>query len=162
MCIYLKKRVIRLSDTPRNIALGLAIGAGVSFSPIMFTHFIQGIIIAYILRANIAAAIIGTAVGNPWTFPFIWWASLSLGSAIFTAVGMPVEASLPDNVTLSALWDMLFDDPMRLFMPWMLGGYILCIALIAGLYPLYLALVKAAQAARQRVLERKVQTGDTP
>ena len=92
---HFKHRVLRLSDTPRNIALGLAIGAGVSFSPIMFTHFIQGGILSFILRANIPAAIIGTAVGNPWTFPFIWWASLELGSEIFTAIGMPVDASPP-------------------------------------------------------------------
>ncbi|PPR66964.1 MAG: hypothetical protein CFH02_01559, partial [Alphaproteobacteria bacterium MarineAlpha3_Bin1] len=28
--------------------------------------------LAWIIRTNILAAAIGTAVGNPWTFPFIW------------------------------------------------------------------------------------------
>jgi len=145
---------MRLSDTPRNIALGLAIGAGVSFSPIMFTHFIQGGILAFIFRANIPAAIIGTAVGNPWTFPFIWWASLSLGSTIFSLIGMPVEASPPDDMTLSLLWDMLRNDPMRVAFPWLLGGYILCVIVTAGLYPIYLNLIKGAKRARKAVLER--------
>ena len=152
---HLKHRVLRLSDTPRNIALGLAIGAGVSFSPIMFTHFIQGAILAFILRANIPASLIGTAVGNPWTFPFIWWASLALGSAIFNAIGMPVDASPPDDMTLSMLWDMIKNDPMRVAMPWLVGGYILCVIVTAILYPIYLSMIKAAKHARTAVIKRK-------
>ena len=54
----LKQRILRMSDTPRNIALGLAFGAGVSFSPIMFTHFIQAAFLAFIFRANIPASLI--------------------------------------------------------------------------------------------------------
>ena len=153
---HLRHRVLRLSDTPRNIALGLAIGAGVSFSPIMFTHFIQGAILAFILRANIPASLIGTAVGNPWTFPFIWWASLELGSEIFTALGMPVDASPPDEVTLIMLWEMLWNDPMRVALPWLVGGYILCVIVTIGLYPIYLSLIKGAKRARAAVIKRKV------
>jgi len=155
MSIYLKNRVLRLSDTPRNIALGLAIGAGISFSPIMFTHFIQGGIIAFIMRANIPAALIGTVIGNPWTFPFIWWASITLGAALFSSFGFPAEANIPNDVTLSLLWNMLWNDPMRLFMPWMLGGYLICVIVIAITYPFYLSLIKGAQSARQKVLQRK-------
>lgn len=150
-----KHRVSRLDDTSRNIALGLAIGAGISFSPLMFTHFIQAAIIALIMRANIPAALIGTALGNPWTFPFIWWASLYLGSTIFNALGVPVEANLPAEVSLPILWDMLWHEPMRLLAPWMLGGYLLCLIVIALSYPLYLNLIKAAKLARTKALQRK-------
>jgi len=152
---YIKHRILRLSDTPRNIALGLAFGAGVSFSPLMMTHFIQGGILAYIFRANIPAAFIGTFIGNPWTFPFIWWASISLGAAIFSFFGLPADANIPDNVTLSMLWDMLRHDPMRLFAPWMLGGYCLCVIVIVALYPLYSTMIKAAHKARETVIKRK-------
>ena len=154
LATYLKHRVLRLSDTPRNIALGLAIGAGVSFSPLMFTHFIQGAIIAFVLRANIPAALIGTIIGNPWTFPVIWWASITLGSIMFSTFGFPADHNIPDVVTTSILWDMLWHDPMRLLMPWMLGGYILCAIVIALTYPLYLWLIKAAQSARAKVMQR--------
>lgn len=154
--LYLKHRILRINDTPHNIALGLAIGAGVSFSPLMMTHLIQGGIFAFIFRANIPAALIGTIIGNPWTFPFIWYASLSLGSALFGLIGMPVDASPPADVNLSMIRDMLFDDPLRLFLPWMLGGYILCIAVIAALYPLYLYLINLAN----RIKARKKQPSD--
>jgi hypothetical protein len=36
-------------------------------------HFVLSALLAYIARANIIASAIGTVVGNPWTFPFIWW-----------------------------------------------------------------------------------------
>ena len=152
---YIKHRILRLSDSPRNIALGLAIGAGVSFSPIMTTHFLQAGCIAYILRANIPASLIGTILGNPWTFPFIWWSSLSLGSFIFSAIGMPVEASPPENMTLGTLWDMLLTEPLRIAFPMLLGGYILCIIAIITTYPIYLSLVKGAKRARVAVIQRK-------
>jgi len=152
---YLKHRILRLDDTPHNIALGLALGAGVSFSPLMMTHLIQGGIFAFIFRANIPAALIGTVVGNPWTFPFIWWLSLAVGSAIFTAIGMPIEASPPVDMSLSKLWEMLRHDPMRIALPWLLGGYILCVIVTAGLYPIYLNLIRGAQRARTNVLKHK-------
>lgn len=41
-------------------------------TPFVGLHFIISAILAYVVRANILASAIGTAVGNPWTFPFIW------------------------------------------------------------------------------------------
>ena len=35
---------------------------------------------AFVVRGNYLAAAIGTAVGNPWTFPFIWAGTYRLGS----------------------------------------------------------------------------------
>jgi len=148
---YIKHRILRLPDSTRNIALGLAIGAGVSFSPLMATHFIQAALLAFILRANIPASLIGTFFGNPWTFPFIWWASLSLGSFLFGIMGMPIDASPPEHMTLSILWDMIISDPMRIALPWLLGGYLLMAVSIPLIYPLYFALIKGAKAAREKV-----------
>jgi len=41
-------------------------------TPFVGLHFVLSAILAYVMRANILASAIGTAVGNPWTFPFIW------------------------------------------------------------------------------------------
>lgn len=150
VCAYFKHRVLRLSDTARNIALGLAIGAGVSFSPLIMTHLIHAALFAFIARANIAAALIGTLIGNPWTFPFIWWASITLGSYLFGAFGLPASTALPDNITFNIIWDLIWHDPARIFMPWMVGGYLLCAIIIAVLYPIYFYLVRSAQRARTK------------
>ena len=77
--IYLKHRLGRLPGTPYSIAAGFACGAAISFTPFVGFHFFLGGIWAWILRANILASVIGTAVGNPWTFPFIWIWLYTLG-----------------------------------------------------------------------------------
>ena len=78
--IYLKHRLGRLPGTPYSIAAGFACGAAISFTPFVGFHFFLGGIWAWIIRANILASAIGTAVGNPWTFPFIWIWLYNLGN----------------------------------------------------------------------------------
>ncbi len=146
MALYLKHRILRMPDSNHKIALGMAFGSGVSFSPIMTTHFAQAAFLAYIFRANIPASLIGTAFGNPWTFPFIWWASLTLGSNIFLLLGLPAASSMPKDFDLGILWEMLNTDPLRIAFPMLLGGYILCALTVAIAYPIYFNLIKSARA----------------
>lgn len=152
---YIKHRVLRMPDSNHKIALGLAFGAGVSFSPIMTTHIFQAGFLAYIFRANIPASLVGTAFGNPWTFPFIWWASITLGSNIFNLLGLPAQSTIPKDFDLPMLWDMVTTDPMRVALPMLVGGYILCAATIAIAYPIYFTLIKGARHARQKARKAK-------
>ncbi len=76
---YLGYRLARLPGTPYSLAAGFAFGAAVSFTPFVGLHFLFGGLLAWIFRANILASALGTAVGNPWTFPFIWTALYKLG-----------------------------------------------------------------------------------
>ncbi len=69
---YTMHRLARLRGSPYAIAGGFACGAAISFTPFVGLHFIISAILAWIIRANIVASAIGTAIGNPWTFPFIW------------------------------------------------------------------------------------------
>tara|TARA_B100000315_G_C14587217_1_gene593687 strand:+ start:610 stop:1167 length:558 start_codon:yes stop_codon:yes gene_type:complete len=69
---YWAHRVSRLPGSVYSIAAGFACGAAVSFTPFVGLHILLGGLCAWLMRANIIASIIGTAVGNPWTFPFIW------------------------------------------------------------------------------------------
>ena len=153
--IYTKHRLIRISDTTHKIAFGLSIGLGVSFTPLLGTHFIQAGIIAYLLRANIFAAMMGTFVGNPWTFPFFWWGGLSLGKFLFGLWGIEGAGTLPDELTVPVVWDLMWTEPMTIFLPWMLGGYILVVATMPFSYPVYYFFIKGAQAARAKQIARK-------
>lgn len=69
---YTMHRLARMPGSAYSIAGGFACGAAMSFTPFVGLHFIISAILAWIIRANILASAIGTAVGNPWTFPFIW------------------------------------------------------------------------------------------
>lgn len=79
---YLFHRVARLPGSPYSIAAGFACGAAVSFTPFVGLHFLLGAAWAWAARANVVSALIGTALGNPWTFPFIWFWLYELGLAM--------------------------------------------------------------------------------
>lgn len=153
--IYLKHRLLRIADSSHNIALGLAIGFGVSFTPLLGTHFIQAGLISYIFRGNIFAAIMGTFVGNPWTFPFFWWSGYTFGSFMFSVLGIDGVGDMPDQLTADILWNLIATQPMTLFLPWMLGGYILAVITILATYPVYFFLVEAGKKARAQKIEKR-------
>lgn len=79
---YFGKRVLRLSASPHAIAAGVAAGAAASCTPFIGFHFILSFVIAFILRGNMVAAALGTAVGNPLTFPFIWVLIYRIGGLV--------------------------------------------------------------------------------
>lgn len=76
---YILLRLNRLKGTPQEIASGLACGVAVSFTPFVGFHFVLAAITAWFVRGNILASALGTAAGNPWTFPFIWISVLYTG-----------------------------------------------------------------------------------
>ena len=153
---YTKHRIIRLSDTSRKIALGLSIGTGISFTPIVGTHFIQAGFIAYLTRSNFLASLLGTFAGNPWTFPFMWWAAISFGSFLFQLIGLPASTALPDHVSFPIIWEIIKHEPLRIFAPWLVGGYLLGLMSMVITYPAYYQLVKGAKVARKKAKQRKL------
>lgn len=83
---YIKKQnhkiIIRLKNlhgTPYAIAAGFACGVAVSFTPFVGFHMVLAALTAWLIRSNIIASAIGTLIGNPWTFPFIWVSVLYTG-----------------------------------------------------------------------------------
>lgn len=153
---YSRLRVSRLSDSTHKIATGLALGMAVSFSPIIGTHFIQVLILCWLLRANVLSAIIGTFVGNPWTYPFIWWGSIKFGAWLISFFGLSAADSLPADIDLSVLWNMIKHEPIRVFLPWMLGGHILAVISFFPSYAVYYRLVLRAKSARSKARLRRV------
>ena len=79
---YVGHRVARLKGSPYSIAAGFACGAAISFTPFVGLHLAGGAFLAWLIRGNLLAAWIGTIVGNPWTFPFIWSGTYKLGLAM--------------------------------------------------------------------------------
>jgi uncharacterized protein (DUF2062 family) len=69
---YYKFKLARLPASSYAISAGFACGSMVSFTPLIGFHFVLAVMFAYLLRANYIAALIGTIVGNPISFPFIW------------------------------------------------------------------------------------------
>ena len=79
---YWLVRLKKLRGSPNSIAIGFACGVGVSFTPFVGAHLVLAMFFAWCLRGNIIAAALGTAFGNPWTFPFIWLSVLYTGKKL--------------------------------------------------------------------------------
>lgn len=84
---YVTKRILRLTASPHAVAAGVAAGAFTSFTPFMGFHFLVAGIVAWLFRGNFIASALGTFVGNPITFPFIWAATYNTGRFITGATG---------------------------------------------------------------------------
>ncbi len=111
---YLIHRVRRLPGTPHGIAVGFACGAAISFTPFIGLHFALAALLTWSIGGNILASAIGTAVGNPWTFPFIWMWCYRLGSWMLGSGPVDLSADL----SLS----FIFDNPWRVLLPMFLGS----------------------------------------
>ena len=61
----------------------MAWGAAVSFTPLLGFHLIICYLGTWLMRGNLIAATVGTIVGNPWTFPFIFYLDYQIGTTIF-------------------------------------------------------------------------------
>jgi uncharacterized protein (DUF2062 family) len=142
---YYKQRVARLPGTPHSIAAGFAAGAAVSFTPFMGFHFLLGAIVAYFLRGNLVASALGTLVGNPWTFPFIWLIIYELG---VTILPQKEQAISFESLSFAYLSDHIGD----VLVPMILGGMILSLIV----WPLfYFPLVRMIEKFRKARLERR-------
>lgn len=153
---YLKLRVVRLPESSSKIAAGLAIGVSVSFSPFMGTHLIQAALFAYLFRASVVSALIGTLAGNPWTFPFIWLVSIKCGALLFDLIGLPASTNVPPAMDLPIFWETIKSDPLRILLPWMLGGYLIGLLSWPFSYYMFYNVVKAAKIARRKAQEHKM------
>lgn len=175
---YLGHRVRRLPDTPHRIALGLACGIFSSFTPFFGLHFVFAVAVAKLIRGNLIAALIGTAAGNPLTFPLIAPVALGLGRRIIGRGDSGhdfgrVSAAFADTfraIRLGILslfghgqseWGKLVPFFHDILWPYFVGG--LLPGLAAGALSYYLArpLIGAYQGRRRaRRLERSDRQAD--
>ncbi|MEL6677337.1 MAG: DUF2062 domain-containing protein [Pseudomonadota bacterium] len=166
---YMVHRVRRLPDSPHRVARGLACGVFVSFSPLFGFHFVYAALMAWLIRGNIIAALIGTFFGNPLTFPLIATLSLWIGRGIlgmgggqngtvdfeivalaFAKAFLGVWQTMKSFVGLGpAAWDKLGAFFHELFVPYFVGGLAPGCATSFAVYLLSVPLVRAYQVRRR-------------
>jgi uncharacterized protein (DUF2062 family) len=146
---YLVKRLTRLPGTPHSIAAGFACGTAISFTPFVGLHTLLSVILSFLLRGNYLAAVVGTLVGNPWTFPVIWLMTYQLGHALLGSA--PAEIAPLEEPELTSRWHEI----EALIWPMTVGGVPL--GALAGLlvYLPVARMIAAYQSARRRRRERR-------
>lgn len=128
--------LLALNGTPSGIAGGFALGVGLSLVPIPVAGMLVALALAPVVKANLPATYLGTAVVNPVTGVFFYAGELWLGLWL-------LRRPLPMWQELSALdaggWWALFTAMLG---PFALGAAV-AIPTVAGLsYVLVLATVR--------------------
>ena len=144
---YLVKRITRMPGTPHSIAAGLACGTAMSFTPFIGLHAVLSVLLSFVVRGNYLAAVAGTIVGNPWTFPVIWLTTYQLGHFML--------GSTPSRVAPEPELTSRWQEVRALIWPMTLGSVPL--GALAGLtiYFPSVRLIAAYQEARRRRRERR-------
>ena len=155
---YLSHRIKRLPDSPHRIALGLSFGVFASFSPLFGFHILLGVLLAYVLNANVFASILGTFFANPITFPFIAAISIRTGNFILYQFSIQTndryssDTFITDsdlnslNVFEKFLVEVYFDK----FIPYVLGGMICGIITAFIIYILSKPLIDSYQKRKKK------------
>lgn len=149
MGLYFWHRVQRLPGSPHQIALGFSMGAGISTTPLLGFHVGIAALLTFLLRGNIVAAIIGTAVANPWTLPFFWASSYEIGMRL---LGRPAGAPPSTGFSLHDLWERL----QTLLLPMLVGS--LPLVIVAGLLGygiVYFAIRSVRRARAERIRQKR-------
>lgn len=141
---YFSKRVLRLTASPHAIAAGFAAGVFASFTPFLGFHFVIAFGVAFLIGGNFVSAALGTSVGNPLSFPFIFGATFELGSLILRTGAKADQVDLSPGVLSRSI-----DTILPLIKPMTVGAIPLGIAAgLACYFPIRSA-VRAFQHARR-------------
>lgn len=170
---YVRLRLSRLPDRPHRIARGIAAGVFVSFTPLFGFHFISAAAVAWLIRGNIVAALLGTFFGNPLTFPIIMAVSVDLGNWM---LGMPNDMQIPQVVralgaastelwhNIAAFytgeaqhWEGFQRFLRRVFVPYLVGGFLPGVTCAAVMHYLSLPVIVAYQKRREKRLAARLE-----
>ncbi len=136
---YLFWRLMRISSSPHDVAAGAAVGIAVSFTPLLGMHFLLATLVAFVARGNVLAAIIGTFVGNPLTFPLFWGISYQAGAVLESYYELPRLSYFADSLVLrnsnAVFW----------------GSLPTALLVFVVLYPVFYAAVASFQSRREKV-----------
>ncbi len=75
-------KILHIDDTPHRLALGIALGLLVGWTPTIGLQMIIAALLATIIRANIQASVIMVWVSNPLTMAIIYYPNYLVGRLI--------------------------------------------------------------------------------
>ncbi len=91
-CVY---RVLHADDPPHTLALGIAIGMFVTFTPLIGFQMVISVFLAWLLRANKIVGVPLVWISNPLTFVPIYYPCYVVGCKL---TGLPVVSDRWDEI----------------------------------------------------------------
>lgn len=143
------RRLLSVSASPHEVALGCAAGVFAACTPFLGFQTALACALAVLLRVSVPAAVVATFVGNPLSWPAIWSASYIAGAWVLgldpaLAAGTLADSATQLSATLTAPGHPTFDQASLdaavvnlspIWQPMLAGG--LLIGLLAALISYY-------------------------
>jgi len=95
---FFEYKILHIDDSPHKIALGLACGLFVAWTPTLGIHLMMVIALTILLRANKFAALVSVWVSNVFTIPFVYYPAYLVGK-IITDIFSPHQQMSSEQVT---------------------------------------------------------------
>lgn len=86
----LLEQLLHTHDTPKRTAAAFAVGVFFGFCPLLGLHTILGIALAFALRLNRVAVLLGVYSNLPWILP-AYYTGTTLAAAAVLGVEVPAE-----------------------------------------------------------------------
>ncbi len=145
------RRVWRLSGTPHAIALGVAAGVFASCTPLFGFHILLAMLVAWVIRGNLVASALGTFLGNPLTFPFIFLLVYEVGTFMIGVPAGHVDPDIEGMVQQAGAFDRLLPH----IVPLLVGSVPVGIVSGCVIYAITRSGVEAYQSRRRKMLEQR-------
>lgn len=130
------RALLSMGGTPHGIAGGFTLGLCLSLLPIPFAGMLLALALAPLVRLNLPATYVGTAVVNPLTGAFFYAAELWIG--MWMMGELPPSWTELRTLDAAGWWQLLVD----LVVPFVIGAATMMLASIVVAYPLVRWMVK--------------------
>jgi uncharacterized protein len=148
------EQLLHTHDTPHRTAAAFALGVFLGFSPFLGLHALLGLALAFLLRLNRVAVLLGVYSNLPWILVPYYTIATIAGAAVLGLDLEPAALRQAISSVSSASWRNPA-DPMRVLAPYfqayILGSSLGAIVLAAISYRVSLLMLVAhrrRQAAR--------------
>src|SRR5215210_7461318 len=145
-------KLLHTHDTPERTARAFAVGVFFGFSPFLGLHTILALCVAFIMRLNRVAVLIGVYSNLPWILPAYYTLATVAGAAIIRADVPPGLLAQFRETMADVAWGeirQLVDMLAPLAWSFLVGSTLCAIALSLLAYRVSLAMI----LARRRQLE---------
>jgi len=160
---YTWLRLQRVSASPYSVAAGFACGGAIGVTPLLGLQFVLCTVWAWAIGGNVPAALLGTFIANPWTFPLIWLSTYELGRWVLGETEMSAGVEPVSEIDFPAMfetlahaamnWDMahLGQEIWEVWFPMLVGS----IPMMAAVWLCFYLSVRTIVRVRQRLEHRR-------
>ncbi len=152
---YLYLKLVRLKDKPHTVALGLAIGVFIGFTPTIPIQTYIALALAFLFKGSKLAAVMGVWISNPLNMAAFYFMDYKVGKWILGSQ----EAFRPLDYSIFTL----LHEAQKAMKVMMVGGIILGIPAGIATYLITYQIVQKAKRRRElRTIRKNIEKSSHP